>query len=289
MANPVMSGLQKQFEKTPAGYPAMPGYQVGSATQMPAPTENPQMGTTMPDQHLRMRDQVPSFSRPESAVEPMTMDDVINRTGLCFLLLLVAASVAWYFGTVNPVIAMYMAIVGSIVSFVLVIISNFMDRPSPVLTMGYAIFEGLAMGAISRFVEFLYPGIVIQALLGTAAVFLACLMLFKTGMVKVTSRFKQITMVALMGIVLFSLINMGLMFFGVIEGGLRQGLLGIVIGLISVVVGSMSLIWDFDIAREGVRHGAPKAMAWSCALGIMVTVVWIYIEILRIIELFRSN
>lgn len=289
MANPVMSNLQKQFEKTPAGYPTMPGYQVGSGGNTQSVDRNWQEKSVERNRYTPLSHQVPSFSQPEAAIEPMSMNDVVNRTGLCLILLVMAASVAWYFGTVNPGIAMSMTIIGGIVAFIMVIVASFKKQPSPALTMGYALFEGLALGAISRFMEFQYPGIVIQALLGTAAVFVACLMLFKSGMVKVTSRFKQITMVAIMGIVLFSVINMGLMLFGVVENGIRQGPLGILIGLVAVVIGAMSLIWDFDIAREGVRYGAPKEMAWSCALGIMVTVVWIYIEILRILEIFRSR
>lgn len=289
MANPVMSSLQKQFEKTPAGYPTMPGYQVGSGTHAESAGRSWQNQSIAQNQYSPTEDQVPSFSGPQPAAEPMTINDVVNRTGLCLMLLLGAAAIAWYFGTLNPQIMITMMMVGGIAALVLVVIASFKQQPSPVLTMGYALCEGLALGAISRFMEFQYPGIVIQALLGTAAVFIACLMLFKTGMVKVTNRFKQITLVAIIGIVIFSLINMGLMLFGVVETGLRQGPFGILIGVVAIVIGAMSLIWDFDIAREGVRYGAPKAMAWSCALGIMVTVVWIYIEILRILEIFRSR
>jgi uncharacterized YccA/Bax inhibitor family protein len=133
-------------------------------------------------------------------------------------------------------------------------------------------------------------GLVFQAVLATMSVFVGALFLFKSGKVRVTPKFNRILLVGIVGIALFSLINLLLVATGVLDGwGMRSGGLGIVIGLVAIGLAAMSLISDFDMAATGVRNGIPKKYAWSAAFGLMVTLIWLYVEILRLLAILRGS
>lgn len=305
MANPVMNQVGEQMRRTPAGYPEMPGYQVGGDARFANPSY-PQSATPgVPGQNTSIPGQT-TFNQgqqlgvPQSVSRPMTLDDVLVRTGASFGVMIVAAAALWFWGVsdlaANAGTMLTISSVSALVAFALVLVHSFRRKPSAAITLGYSFFEGLFIGGISAFFEYTYPGIVIQALIGTAAVFVTCLVLFKSGLVRVNSKFMKIMLLGIVSIVVYRLLAMVLAMVtpSSAVGNLDQitlfGLpLGLLVGLFAVIFGAMSLISDFDMVREGVRLGADKDMAWSCALGIMVTVVWLYIEILRIIAILRDN
>ena len=276
MANPVMNQVGEQMRRTPAGYPEMPGYQVGRNAQPANPTY-PQSATPGGFSQTTF-DQGEQIGQPQRVSRPMTLDDVLVRTGLSFGVMVLGAAALWFWGvndlTANAGTMLTISSLSALVAFALVLVSSLRRKPSAAITLGYSFFEGLFIGGISAFFEYSYPGIVVQALIGTVAVFVTCLVLFKSGLVRVM----VLAMVTPASAV------------GNIDQVTVLGLpLGLLVGLFAVIFGAMSLISDFDMVREGVRLGVDKEMSWSCALGIMVTVVWLYVEILRILAILRDN
>ena len=220
----------------------------------------------------------------------MTYDDVIIKTGGLLALLVVVAAATWTL-VPGPMLPMVM-IVGLVGGLVLGLVNAFKRNPSPVLIVAYTVFEGAFLGAISLTFNSLYPGVVLQAVLGTVSVFAVSLFLFKSGKVRVTPKFTRWLMFAMIGYALFSLINLVLMWTGVLgEFGMRSwggGLVGIVVGLIAVGLAAASLIVDFDSIKRGVQAGAPAKMAWAAAFGLMVTLIWLYLELLRLLAIVSS-
>jgi len=298
MANPVMNQVGEQMRRTPAGYPEMPGYQVGGNAQPANPTY-PQSAT--PGGYSQTTfNQGEQIGQPQRVTRPMTLDDVLVRTGASFGVMVLAAAVLWFWGVsdlaANAGTMLTISSVSALVAFALVLVSSFRRKPSAAVTLGYSFFEGLFIGGVSAFFEYSYPGIVVQALIGTVAVFVTCLVLFKSGLVRVNSKFMKILLLGMVSIVVYRLLAMVLAMVtpasavGNIDQVTVLGIpLGLLVGLFAVIFGAMSLISDFDMVREGVRLGVDKDMSWSCALGIMVTVVWLYVEILRILAILRDN
>ena len=218
----------------------------------------------------------------------MSYDDVIVKTAVSFAILLAGGVVGWMIpGLMIP---------AAIAGFVLALVNIFKKQPSPALVLAYAAVEGVFVGAISNFFNTAFDGIVIQAVLGTLAVVGITLALFASGKVRASKRATKVFLIAMIGYAVFSLVNFGLMAFGVTEGmfGLRSielpfGIpLGAVIGVFVIVMAAYSLVLDFDQAQQGVRNGAPRIFGWSVAFGIMITVVWLYVEILRLLAIFRE-
>ena len=212
----------------------------------------------------------------------MTVDDVVTKLGISFGVLLVGAVIGWQLPG--------LALVGAIVGLVLGLVNSFKTEPSPPLILAYAAFEGLFVGGISQIFEETWPGIVAQAVIGTLSVFFAALFLFRSGRVRVTPRFRKMAIVALGGYLVFLLVNLVASLFGVGGGlGFRQGGWGIAIGLFAVGLAAVMLILDFDFVEQGVRNGLPEKMSWYAAFGLMVTLVWLYIELLRLIAILRGD
>lgn len=212
----------------------------------------------------------------------MTYDDVILKTGGLLALLIVAGAATW-------MLAPQLYIVGAIVGLVFGLINAFKKEPSPIMIVIYTVAQGMFLGGLSKFYESFYDGIILQAVLATVSVFVATLFLFKSGKVRVTPKFTKILLVGMVGYLLFSLTNVVLTMTGVLSGwGMREGGLGLIVGLVAVGLASMSLIMDFDSVEKGVRNGIPVKYAWSAAFGIMVTLIWLYLEILRLIAIFRD-
>lgn len=235
----------------------------------------------------------------------MTVEDTVVKTVSLFAILVVTAVVGWIW-TLSPVAATGQPtilpwIIGGLVGFVLSLAIIFTSRKKvrPALIFAYAAAEGLFVGGISAFFEMMFPGIVMQATLGTLAVVGVTLALFASGKVRASKRATKIFMVAMIGYLVFSLLNVGLMFFGVLPQGAMFGLhssieimgipLGVIIGVLVVLMAAYSLVLDFDQIQQGVRNGAPRQYGWLGGFGIMVTVVWLYVEILRIIAIVRSS
>lgn len=238
----------------------------------------------------------------------MTVEDTVVKTLALFGILLVTAVVGWIWTmspvtAANPVPTMMPWIIGAMGGFVLAMVVTFTSRKKvrPGLIFGYAAFEGLFIGGISAFFEFIWPGIVMQATLATLSVVGVTLALFASGKVRASAKATKIFMIAMVGYLVFSLVNVVMMMFGAFPAGSGgpfgmlshytiAGIpLGVIIGVLVVIMAAYSLVLDFDSVQQGVRNGAPREYGWLAAFGIMVTVVWLYIEILRLIAILRGN
>ncbi|GAA1861177.1 Bax inhibitor-1/YccA family protein [Myceligenerans crystallogenes] len=208
----------------------------------------------------------------------LTYDDVIVKTGGLLALLVVVAAATFMF-------APGLVWVGMIGGLILGLVNSFKKNPSPFLIIAYTVFEGMFVGGIS-FVFNGYEGIVFQAILGTVCVFAGSLFLYRSGRIQVTPKFTRFLMMALIGYALFSLVNLVLVWTGALGGfGMRNGWLGVGIGAFAIVLGIMSLMVDFEFIKRGVQQGAPAKMAWTAAFGLIVTLVWLYTEILRLLSI----
>jgi uncharacterized YccA/Bax inhibitor family protein len=218
----------------------------------------------------------------------MTVEDTIAKTGISFGVLLVAAVVGW----IVPVLAVPAAIVG----FVLALVNIFKREPSPALILAYAGAQGLFVGGISSFFEMQWPGIVSQAVIATLVVVGVTLALFASGKIRASKRATKIFLIAMVGYAVFSLVNVGLVMFGAIDSpfGLSSQVeimgipLGLILGVFVVLMAAYSLVLDFDMIQQGVRNRAPRKYGWSGAFGIMVTVIWLYMELLRMFAIARD-
>ncbi|WP_426184595.1 Bax inhibitor-1/YccA family protein [Microbacterium sp. TWP3-1-2b2] len=243
---------------------------------------------------------------PAGAIETdrMSVEDTVWKTAGLFAILLVTAVVGWVW-TLGGVrvdayagVSLLPMIIGALGGFVLAMIITFTSRKKvrPALIFAYAAFEGLFVGGISAFFELLYPGIVVQATLATVAVVGVTLALFASGKIRASKKMTKVFMIAMVGYLVFSLLNLVLMWTGINQNafGLRSveimGIpLGLIIGVLVVFMAAYSLVLDFDQIQQGVRNGAPRVYGWVGGFGIMVTVVWLYIEILRMIAIARGS
>lgn len=219
----------------------------------------------------------------------LTYDDVIVKTGGLLALLVVVAAATWY-------VAPQLYFVGAIVGLVLGLVNAFKKNPSPPLIIAYTVAQGVFLGGISYLFQNVYvegvstSPIVLQAVLATFATFGASLFLFRSGKVRVTPKFTRWLLIAMVGYLAFSVVNLVLSFFiGGDFGPLRSGWVGVVAGLVAVGLAAASLIMDFDSIKRGVEQGAPARLAWSAAFGLIVTLVWLYLEILRILAILQGR
>ncbi|TNU74757.1 Bax inhibitor-1/YccA family protein [Miniimonas arenae] len=262
------------------GQPGQYGSYSPTSTLPPVPVAADQL-----EQQYRM----PAAGAAETG--RMTYDDVIVKTGLVLGTIVAFGAFSWFAPSLlgMPAIQTPLMIVGLIGGLVLGLVNAFKREPSAGLIMAYAAFEGLFLGAISSVFESQWSGIVAQAVLATVATFVAVLLLFRSGKVRNTPRFQKIVLTALVGYLIFSLVNLVLMWTGVLDGwGLRSGWLGVLIGVAAVVLAAATLVIDFDSIQKGVRRGAPARYAWSAAFGLAVTLVWMYLEFLRLLAILRN-
>ncbi|WP_029149468.1 Bax inhibitor-1/YccA family protein [Microbacterium indicum] len=236
----------------------------------------------------------------------MTYEDTIVKTAILFGVMLVVAVISWVItlgGVFAPdqarTLVMVPALIGAIGTLVISLVIAFRKQSPVGLTFAYAVAEGLFVGGISAIFEALYPGIVVQAALASIAVIGVTLALFASGKIRASARMTKIMLIALVAYAAFSLLNVILMWTGVFGDsggfGLRSEVtimgipLGLIIGVVVVFMGAYMLVVDFDMVQRGVRNGAPQKLAWTAAYGILSTVVFIYIEILRMIAIARNN
>lgn len=225
--------------------------------------------------------QAPSAGPAET--NRLTINDVIVKTGLNLGLVVVGAAMGWFF----PIL-MFLGVIGGLV---LGLVNSFKKKVSPALVMAYSLLEGMALGGISMFFETQYPGIVSQAVLGTVLVFVTMLVLFRSGKVRASSKATKIFLGAMIAYGVFCLINIGSALF--LDTNMRSievfGIpIGFFIGLIAILMGAYSLVLDFTNVGEAVQAGVPERESWRLAFGLVVTLVWLYIEILRVISYIRS-
>ncbi|MCR2825709.1 Bax inhibitor-1/YccA family protein [Microbacterium sp. zg.Y909] len=235
----------------------------------------------------------------------MTVEDTVVKTVGLFAILLATAVVGWVW-TLSPLPdagpTMMPWIIGALGGFVLAMVVIFSSRKKirPGLIFAYAAFEGLFVGGISAYFELIFPGIVMQATLATLAVVGVTLALFASGKVRASKKATKIFMIAMIGYLVFSLLNVVLMLTGIMPETAMFGMRsepsflfgipwGVLIGVFVVIMAAYSLVLDFDQVQQGVRNGAPRKFAWMAAFGIMVTVVWLYVEILRILAILRGS
>jgi uncharacterized YccA/Bax inhibitor family protein len=212
----------------------------------------------------------------------ISYDDVLVKTGLTFAVLLVGAGVGWF----NPALTL----VGLLGGLVLGLVNAFKKEPSPALILAYAALMGIGLGGISMAYQAQFDGIVQQAVLGTFCVFAVALVAYRTGRIRVTPKFQRMVMIGMFGYLAFSLVNLVLGLFGVGGGwGFRTGLVGILISLAAVALAAFSLVLDFDFIDKSVAAGVPARYAWTAAFGLVVTLVWLYLEMLRLLALLQGN
>ena len=228
----------------------------------------------------------------QTAGESMTIEGTINKTA--FLLLLVAATAAWvwtrYFQTLDPATVMPYMWAGLIVGLVAALVTIFLPAWARISAPVYAAAQGLALGAISAFYEQQLHGIVFQAVGLTFGVLAVMLIAYRTGVIKVTDRFRMIVVAATGGIALLYLVSIVLSFFNISIPFIHQGgTFGIIFSLVVVGIAAMNLALDFDYIQRGVEHGAPKVLEWYAAFGVMVTLIWLYLEILRLLAKIRRR
>ena len=228
---------------------------------------------------------------------PMTVDDVVTKTGITLGVIIVAAAINFALGMlVSPGIAMALTLVGGIGGFITVLVASFGKKwGSAAVTLIYAVFEGLFVGGFSLMfsnVNFQGEGgmaIIGQAIVGTIGVFIGMLIVYKTGAVKVTPKFTKILFGLIAGVAVMALVNfLGAIFFDF--NPLRDGgPIAIIFSLVCIVLGALSFLTDFDQADRMIRAGTPAKNAWGVALGLAVTLVWLYTEILRLLSYFQRD
>ncbi len=212
--------------------------------------------------------------------ETMTVSGTINKSFLMLILLIASAAITW--SMANPIV---FAIGGAIVGFILVLIAVFKPQYSGFLAPGYAIFEGLFIGGISAIFEVKYPGIVIQAVSCTFVTFMVCFGLYKYEIVKVTEKFKSVVLAATLAIATYYLFSWLLSMFTSFQPvHYGNSMMSIGISAFVIVIAALNLFLDFDQIEKGVEQKMPKYMEWYGAMGLMITLVWLYIEFLRLLS-----
>lgn len=242
-----------------------------------------------------------SRSRSLDSSQVMTSHGAVNKTAFLLFLLLCTASYVWSqcfqaAGYGEPAVlvphrslSLWM-MVGGIGGFIVAIVTSFKPVWAPYTSPVYAMLEGLFLGAISASFEARMPGVVVQASLLTMATLLSLLMAYKSGFIKVTDQFRSGVVAATGGIALVYLLSIGLGFFGISIPYLHEGgPIGIGISLVVVVVAALNLVLDFDFIDQGVRSRAPKYMEWYAGFALLVTLVWLYIEFLKLLSKLKSR
>lgn len=226
-----------------------------------------------------------------SQADAMTINGTVNKTGIMLLLLIAAASYTWsQFIEGNAESMMMWVLVGGIGGLIIALITAFKKTWSPVTAPLYAVLEGFLLGGISVVLESIYTGIVIQAVALTFGTAGCLLIAYKSGVIKATENFKLGVFAATGGIFLIYAVSAVLRFFGTTIPYIHEnGLIGIGFSLAVVVIAALNLVLDFDFIEKGAENGAPKFMEWYAAFGLMVTLIWLYIEILRLLAKLNSR
>ena len=324
MANPVMNSIQKDWSaqsQTPAGYPTMPGYQP-AAQQAPNPyggQANPyetQQGQAygqqgpygMPQEQAYGQqgaygDQMASYEAMMNAPAAdavdrgtMTFDDVVVKSIMCFGLLLVGATVGWMTGIVAMGVALVLFFASCAVTLGLGLFIQFSKKIRPGAIVTYSLIEGFSLGVISYTFEAYFPGIVISAVLATLVVIGTTLAAFTMGFVRNSSTLTRVAGIGSVAFFFYYLVTFALSVTGMVdmravENSTVFGIpLGVIIGVLAVFIGVLCLVRDFDAVKVGVASNVPEKYSWLCTFAIMTDVIWIYLQILKILSyLMRRN
>ena len=233
-----------------------------------------------------------AYTQPDTGSR-MTIDSVVQKSAMTLAAVVVAAAVTWYMigdVTEQTAGALYAALLfGSGAAFVLSLVNSFKRVISPALVMAFAVAEGVALGAFSKFFEVQYPGVVMQAVVGTFAAFAGTLATYKFFDIKVGAKFRTFVIAAMFGMVALGLLEMVLSLFGNSLGIFGFGGVGLLFAGIGLVLGVFMLILDFDFIEQGVAAGLPERESWRAAFGLTVSLVWIYTNLLRILAFFQQD
>ena len=235
-----------------------------------------------------------TFRKEGAAIgKVMTLQGTVNKTGILLALLVICAFYTWniYFQTRNPAAVMPLALGGAIGGLIFALITIFKKTWAGITAPIYAGLEGLFLGGISAIFEAQYPGIVIQATGLTLGTLASLLLLYKMGIIKPTENFRLMIVSATMGIGILYLISFVMNMFGSTGIGFihSNGLFGIGFSLFVVAIAALNLVLDFDFIEQGAEQGAPKYMEWFGAFALMVTLIWLYLEMLRLLAKLRSR
>lgn len=320
MANPVMNSIVKDWSTqstTPAGYPEMPGYQPASAQ-----AQNPYGGATNPygsQQGVDYSGQ-PVYGTAQAGTEgypvssgyeeqmasyeammnapaadavdrgTMTYDDVVVKSIMCFGLLLVGAVAGWMSGMVAIGAAMLVALAACVVTIGLAVFIQFSKKVRPGAIVAYSLVEGFVLGALSCAFEMRYPGIVVSAVLATLVVIGTTLAAFMMGFVRNSSTLTRVAGIGSFAFFSYYLFSFALSMTGFVNMRAVNNItlfgipLGLIIGVLAVFIGVLCLVRDFDAVKVGVANNVPEKYSWLCTFAIMTDVIWIYLEILKILS-----
>ena len=296
--NPVFNG--KNFRGATQAPPAPQAYgqsAYGQTGYGQAQSSQTQTGWNPAQQGMTQDQLQDMYNRPAAGPADtgrMTYDDVIMKTAACLGAVVAGAAVTL---VVAEGLAYLLMIVGALGGFVLALVNTFKKQPSPALILAYAGLEGLFLGGLTRILDNLYPGVGLQAVIGTLSVFAVTLVLFRSGKVRATPKAMRFFMIATIGYAVFALINMVMMWTGAVDSpfGLRTSMeifgipLGVFIGVLAIGLAAFALIMDFTSIEAGVRSGAPQRFSWTAAFGLTVTLVWLYVEIIRLLAILRGD
>ena len=290
-SNPVFDRIDKESRQGYAGF--------GGAPQQRAYPPQAASGPWAGQDQLSSQQLQDLYNQPSAGpvqTKRLTIDDVVMKTAGLFAIVLVMAYVGWQ---LTPSYGIGLILGGIAVTLVLGLVIAFKKTISVPLIVGYAVVEGLFVGAISNRYslafdppgqDLLFRGIVAQAVLATLSVFAGMLLAYRTGIIKVTEKFRRIVTMAVIGYAIFALVNLAYAWIGNHPFGIGgTGPLGVGISLLAIGLASAMLAVDFDSIDRAIAAGAPEKYSWLLAHGLIVTLVWLYLEILRLLGRLRSN
>jgi len=222
--------------------------------------------------------------------DSMTISGTVNKTGILLICVVATAAWSWNLFTRSPQTALPLLAVGGIGGFVVALVTIFKKAWSPITAPMYALLEGLVLGSASAMLEVRFPGIAMQAVGLTFGTLVALLLAYRSGLIRATEKFKIGIVAATGGIAVFYLIQFALGFFGVHFAAINgSGMIGIGFSVVVVIIAALNLVLDFDLIESGARAGAPKYMEWYGGFALIVTLIWLYFEILRLLSKIRSR
>ena len=247
------------------------------------------MRTSNPALSAKTFQNLPAVASPDEA---MTLQGTVNKSGLLLLLVVASAAYTWnlFFASADASVVTPYILGGALGGFVVALVTVFKKTWSPVTAPLYAILEGLFLGGISALMEMEFSGIVIQAVAMTFGVFMCLLLAYRSGLIKATENFKLGVTAATGGIAAIYVITMLLGFWGIQMPYIHEsGIVGIGFSIFVVILAALNLVLDFDFIENGAEQGVPKYMEWYASFGLLVTLIWLYLEILRLLAKSRRN
>lgn len=226
-----------------------------------------------------------TFADARGAANAMSISGTVNKTAILLALVACGAAYTWNLFRQSPESTMPWMLGGAIGGFIVCMVTIFKKEWSPFTAPLYSVLEGLFLGALSAFYEARFQGIVMQAIVLTFGTLFGLLLAYRSGLIQATQNFRLGVVAATGGIALVYLVTLVLGFFGVQMPYIHEsGLIGIGFSLFVVVIAALNLVLDFDFIEQGTEQGAPKYMEWYAAFGLMVTLIWLYIEMLRLLS-----